>query len=159
MHKLDVLFPASLTHLFQLCYNCWSCITITHSLTSLQMKTFSFFCGIQSIWDATATDTTRYKVTSKSLNLQALSHMWDPPVKLLQLWTHVRKWGWFFTVSSSFSKNVVSVASPGLRHSSSWKKTKTICILVLISLCACKHMVQLQFCLTKTHSQLNPLAF
>lgn len=37
--------------------------------------------------------------------------------------THVRKWGWFFTVSSSFSKNVVSVASPGLRHSSSYKHT------------------------------------
>lgn len=35
--------------------------------------------------------------------------------------THVRKWGWCLTVSSSFSRKVRSVASPGRRHSSSCK--------------------------------------
>lgn len=34
--------------------------------------------------------------------------------------THVRKCGWCLTVSSSFSRKVRSVASPGRRHSSSW---------------------------------------
>lgn len=47
--------------------------------------------------------------------------------------THVRKWGWFFTVSSSFSKKVVSVASPGLRHSSSYKHTHSSIEFLLFS--------------------------
>lgn len=36
--------------------------------------------------------------------------------------THVTKWACPPTVSSSFSRKVMSLASPGRRHSSSWKR-------------------------------------
>lgn len=54
---------------------------------------------------------------SDSRLLQALPNLNPLP----QQPTHVRKWGWCLTVSSSFSRKVRSVASPGRRHSSSCK--------------------------------------
>lgn len=45
--------------------------------------------------------------------------------------THVTKWGWFPIFSSSLSRKVRSVASPGLRHSSSctrWNFSVTVFI-------------------------------
>lgn len=101
-------------------------------------------CKLKWFWEAEviAVQVPNYVIKNSKFGVFKRIHLFVN-LCMCKVCTHETKWGWVPIFSSSLSRKVRSVASPGLRHSSS-------CRIII-------NMIQLQLQCVKIHYSWSPV--